>query len=131
MAARPWATPDEIKAYSDSKSVKDRSIEKLKLDISRAESYVIKYTNNRFEDEKYSAIPEPVKIAVILLAELYAESAAELKEHSGNFKSESFDEYSYSVADTSYRINNLDLSNLLDDYIVKNNGTVNMKLRKL
>ena len=135
MAARPWATPEEVKEYSDRKSVKDREDSKLKIDISRAEMYVIKYTRNKFdEEEKYPEIPESVKTAVILLAESYAAGAAGLggdSEITGNFKSETFDDYSYTLMDSDAKKDNLDLGFLLDGYIVEDNGTVNMRLRKL
>ena len=134
MAERPWVTPDEVRAYSDRQSVKSRDESKLLIDISRAEMYVVKYTRNKFDDEKYPVMPEPVKTAVILLAESYAAGAAGLggdAEISGNFKGETFDDYSYTLMDSAAKIDNLDLGYLLDDYTVENNGTVNMKLRKL
>ena len=132
MAARPWVTPEEVKSYSERESVKARSDDKLKVDISRAEQYVIQYTRNRFDDaEKYTAIPESVKTAVILIAEVYGNTAADGK---GEFKSETFDDYSYTTADTAVRLENLDLAPLLDEFIVeKASGSrgVAMKLRKL
>ena len=67
MAERPWVLPKEVKAYTDIEAVQKRKREKLQMDISRAEQYVITYTRNRFED--YDKIPDPVKTAVILLAE--------------------------------------------------------------
>ena len=50
MAERPWATPEEVKEYTDYPSVKKRDDAKLKIDITRAEQYVISYTNNKFEE---------------------------------------------------------------------------------
>lgn len=133
MAKRPWVTPAEVKAYTDYPTVQNRADIKLKVDISRAEQYVISYTNNRFEDEaKYPAAPEPVKTAVILVAEMYAFNAAEGAEGKGGYKSETFDDYSYTLADTTAKLDNLLLGPLLDDYVVKEprNG-VTMRLRKL
>jgi len=130
MVVRPWVLPDEITAYSDNPAVKSRADTKLAMDIARAELYVIKYTGNRFDGADYPAIPEPVKMAVILLAESYAASAAMQAEKSGNFKSESFDDYSYTTADTAFVIENLNLSPLLDEFKLKQ-GTINMKFRKL
>lgn len=133
MATRPWVTPEDVRAYSDRQSVKDRTDAKLAIDISRAEQYVINYTRNRFEDpEKYPEVPAPVKTAVILIAEAYAADAAGLGAGVGNFKSETFDDYSYTVADTAYKLGNLDLGSLLDEYVepvAKN--TVTMRMRKL
>jgi len=132
MAERPWVTPDEVRAYSDRQSVKSRDDSKLLIDISRAEMYVVKYTRNKFDDdEKYPVMPEPVKTAVILLAESYAASGAEPVEHGGNYKSGHNDDYSFTLADSENMIENLGLSYLLDEYVVENNGTVAMRLRKL
>lgn len=132
MAARPWVTPEEVRSYSEREKVQARSDDKLKVDISRAEQYVIQYTRNRFDDAgKYPVIPESVKTAVILIAEVYGSAAADGK---GEYKSETFDDYSYTVADTAVKLENLDLSSLLDEYIVEKangNGGVTMKLRKL
>lgn len=136
MAARPWVLPQEVRDYTDRPSVKERADAKLSVDISRAEQYVISYTHNRFEDpEKYPTIPEPVKTAVILIAEAYAAYAADFGAGAGTFKSESLDDYSYTAADTAYIIGNLDLGPLLDDYVeseqAKVKNAVNMRMRKL
>ena len=132
MAVRPWVIPEEVKSYTERQSVKDRSDLKLIVDISRAEQYVIRYTHNRFEDAE---IPEPVKTAVILLAEAYAAYAADFGVKSGMYKSESFDDYSYTAADTVNIIENLNLGPLLDDYVIpergKSKNAVTMKMRKL
>lgn len=130
MAARPWVTPDDVRAYTDRQNVKDRSDEKLAVDITRAELYVMKYTRNKFE--RYAEIPEPVKIAVILVAEAYAAYAVNFGDGRGTYKSESFDDYSYTAADTEYILGNLDLSALLEEFIApKTKNTVTMRMRKL
>jgi len=132
MAARPWVRPDEVKEYSDRDSVKKRADAKLLIDISRAEMYVINYTKNKFDDGvKYPEIPESVKTAVILLAESYAASGAEPVEHGGNYKSGHNDDYSFTLADSSDKTDSLDLSPLLDEYIVAIQAGINMKLRKM
>lgn len=131
MATRPWVTPDEVKAYSDRPNVQARTVERLKVDITRAEQYVISYTNNNFADPtKYPTIPEPVKTAVILLADAYAHNAVESTK---TMKSETFDDYSYTAADsTTVRIDDLGLEPLLEDYVVvKPKSGVTMKIRKL
>lgn len=51
MAVRPWATPEEVREYSDIKAVQERTDERIAVDISRAEQYVISYTNNDFSIE--------------------------------------------------------------------------------
>lgn len=134
MAERPWVTSNEVREYTEIEAVKNRTDARLTVDITRAEMYVIKYTNNHFENcEK---IPSAVKTAVILLAEAYASYAHYIKTTSGGaFKSESFDDYSYSTGDSSTiedLIGALDLAALLDEYIIKKpSGDVIMRLRKL
>nr|DAL85223.1 MAG TPA: Head Tail Connector Protein [Caudoviricetes sp.] len=133
MAKRPWVTPTEVKEYTDYPAVKNRADTKLKADILRAEQHIISYTNNRFDDEaKFPEIPEPVKTAVILVAEMFAFNAAEGAEGKGNYKSETFDDYSYTLADTTAKLDNLSLGSLLDDYIITEpRNAVTMRLRKL
>lgn len=128
---RPWVAPQDVKDYSDSAKVKEREDKKLEFDIARAEKYVIFYTHNRFESEEYeSAIPDDVRMAVILLADAYAKQAISAKD--GQMKSETFDDYSYTVKDESEDVENgLNLGYLLDDYILEDKGKVTMKLRKL
>lgn len=127
MAARPWAIPDEIRAYSDAKKVQSRTDAKLAIDIARAEQYVITMTSNRFET--YEEIPEPVKTAVIILAESYANSAIIA---SKGVKSETFDDYSYTAESSANLIDGLDLAALLNDYIIKEpKSGVTMRMRKL
>lgn len=132
MAVRPWVTPEEVRDYTEREKVKNRNDAKLAMDIARAEQYVIQYTKNRFDDpEKYPEIPGEVKMAVILIAEVYGNSAAEGK---GEYKSETFDDYSYTVADTAVKLENLDLASLLGGHIVEpgaGKSSVAMKLRKL
>lgn len=114
MATRPWATPEEVKKYTDYPSVKNRDDAKLAVDITRAEQYIISYTNNSFEDcEK---IPETVKTAVILVAEAYAYNTCLT---SREMKSEQFDDYSYTVSDAGpIDIAGLDLGSLLEEYCI-------------
>lgn len=129
-APRPWATPAEVKAYTEYPSVKKRANAKLTTDISRAEQYVISFTNNHFDSDKFTEIPQAVKTAVILIAEAYAYNACIA---SKEMKSETFDDYSYTTADTNpIDIPRLDISSLLEEYSVKEarNG-VTMRMRKL
>lgn len=133
MAKRPWVTPEEVRAYSEIQSVQERSDERLAVDISRAEQYVITYTHNKFEGK--GDLPAPVKTAVLLLAEAYASYANQMKATSGGaFKSETFDDYSYSVGDTSLSemISALDLPSLLDEYVIAGaTAGVTMRMRRL
>mgnify|MGYP001037459175 CR=1 FL=1 len=133
MAARPWVLPKEVKAYSEIEAVQTRSKPRLEVDIARAEQYVITYTHNRFED--CEEIPPPVKTAVILLAEAYASHANLMKTTSGGaFKSETFDDYAYSVGDSTFSdgVKDLDLAALLDDFVVAEpRKGVALRMRKL
>ena len=128
MAARPWAAPEEVRAYSDRPEIAVRSDEKLTVDIARAEAYIMSYTNNNFSDTEYPEIPDAVKTAVILLAESYGVSAAK---GMGAMKSETYDDYSYTAAEgTLTEI--LGLGPLLDAYVITEaRGGITMKLRKL
>lgn len=132
MAERPWVTPAEVIAYSDYKQVQQRAEEKLLVDISRAEQYVISYTKNNFED--YTDIPKSVKTAVVLLAEAYAyNSCADTNSGGRRVQSETFDDYSCTYGDGAYfEINSVDVKALLDDYVKKEprNG-VTLRMRKI
>ena len=133
MAERPWVKPKDVKDYSELPAVQSRTQARLKMDISRAEQYVITYTHNRFE--KYEEVPAPVKTAVILLAEAYASHAhLMVKTGGGAFKSETFDDYAYTAGDSSFSelVDALDLAALLDDYVIAEprNG-VTLRMRKL
>ena len=135
MATRPWITTQEVRDWTERQAVKDRSCDKLKVDIFRAEQYVITYTRNTFSDfNRWPSIPDQVRIAVLILAEQYAANAANPGTGAGGgaFKSERFDDYSYTLADTDFQIDNLKLGALLDEFIENQNpGNVVMKLRKL
>lgn len=131
MANRPWVTPAEVIAYSDYTQVCNRTESKLQVDISRAEQYVISYTNNDFADA--DEIPEAVKTAVILLAEAYAYNAcADARSGGRRMKSEAFDDYSYTSDDAYISIDSLDVKILLDPYVkVTAKSGVTMRMRKL
>lgn len=126
---RPWILPSDVKEYSDFEDVQARSDAKLAVDIRRAESYIIKYTNNDFLDEKYAeSIPEDVKVADILLAEYFGHNISII----GSKKSETFDDYSYTNDDSAIDVTALGLDTLLDPYVVtKATGKVTMRMRKL
>lgn len=131
MAGRPWATPEEVRAYSDYVAVQQRNDHKLAFDIARAEQYVISYTNNDFADAE--TLPEPVKSAVILLAEAYAyNAAADTKTGGKRVKSETFDDYSYTADDVYISIDNLGVNILLDPFVkVATRNGVSLRMRKL
>lgn len=128
---RPWVKPSQVKDYTSSKKVMERSDTQLAFDIARAEKYVIFHTHNDFTSAEYcSSLPSDVTMAVILLAEAYAKQA--IAQQEGLKKSETFDDYSYTMDTDTDLADNLGLGALLDEYVLpEDNGKVIMKLRKL
>lgn len=136
MAERPWVKPEEVAAYTEYKQVQERTPARLSVDISRAEQYVISYTNNTFADaEKFPTIPEPVKTAVILLAEAYAYNAGADSTTGGKrLKSETYDDYSYTAESATFSIDDVfaDVKPLLDPYCIEETrGGITLRMRKL
>lgn len=127
MAVRPWVTPQEVRDYTEIQSVRERTDARIAIDISRAEQYVISYTNNDFSD--YEEIPQNVKTAVILLAETYGyNSVVSAKE----VTSETFDDYSYTAENSAVSFDTLGIEPLLEEYIKKKiKGDVTVRLRRL
>lgn len=133
MAMRPWITPQEVREYSGYKEVQDRTDAQLAVDITKAESYVIRYTKRTFDgtgaDGSPEELPAEVKTAVILLAEMYAYNAAIRQVR---MKSETFDDYSYTVDTSMIDIDSLGLDGLLDAYVDDAaRGNVFFRMRKL
>lgn len=127
MAVRPWVTPQEVRDYTEIESVRERSDTRLAVDISRAEQFVISYTNNDFSD--YEEIPQNVKTAVILLAETYGYNSVISAQ---NIKSETFDDYSYTAENSAVKFDTLGIEPLLEEYIKKKiKGGVTVRLRRL
>lgn len=127
MAKRPWVTPQEVRDYSEIPSVQKRTDARLVVDIARAEQYVITYTHNTFES--FEEVPQPVKTAVLILAETYGYNAALIAK---DVKSETFDDYSYTSENSQISVDGLDLAALLDEYVVAEprNG-VTLRMRRL
>lgn len=128
VVQRPWVQPSEVKTYTEYPSVKSRDDAKVAVDISRAEQYIIAFTNNDFSE--CEEIPEGVKTAVILVAEAYGYNACLAARE---MKSEQFDDYSYTAADAEpIDIGALDIASLLEEFAVKKarNG-VTLRMRKL
>ncbi len=133
MAKRPWVSPNEVRAYSEFAEVVNRTDDKLKIDISRAEMHIISYTNNKelLDDEKYPELPEEVKTAVIIVAESYAHNAVEKTK---NLKTETFDDYSYTIESNEIKASEIreEIAPLLEDYMIaRSSNLLNMRLRKL
>lgn len=132
MADRPWITSQEIKDYTDYPKVQNRTDIKLQTDIIRAENYIIQKTNNDFADnDKYPVIPPDIKLATMLIAEFYANTATQ--DPQKQYKSETFKDYSYTVDNAVTNVTDIDIEALINPYIIAEsaNSKVNMKLRKL
>lgn len=122
-----WVTPDDVREYSDIKAIQERTDKRLMTDIFRAQQYVVSYTNNDFSE--YEEIPQSVKTAVILLAEIYGyNSVTSAKE----LKSETFDDYSYTAENSVRSISDSDIEPLLEEFVkAKAKNGVTMRLRRL
>ncbi len=126
---RPWILPEDVKEYTSVKSVKNREDEKLKIDIARAESEVIKYCGHKFKDEKYTTVPANLKIALIIIAEAIAYNSIKVF---NNMKSETFDDYSYTTDSNVVDFNSLGIDSLLDEFITPEQSSgFSLKIRKL
>lgn len=120
-----WITPQEVREYSEIPSVQNRSNARLAVDIARAQQYILTYTHNDFVE----GIPPSVKTATLLLAEAYAYNAVIT---SNEMKSETFDDYSYTVERSQIDITDLNLAALLDDYVItKPTKDIVFRMRKL
>lgn len=150
---RPWITPKDVKDYSDDVAiigkketvtkdgqtvenviVPERTNDKLLIDITRAEAMIIGYCHHDFSNaEKYPQLPNNVRVAAILLTEAIAHNGYVTNAAYSNYKSETFDDYSYTAGDTNaVSISGLNLSSLLDEYVEsKPKGDVIFRLRKL
>ena len=127
MVKHPWITPQEVRDYSEIPTVQNRSDARLTVDIARAEQYVVTYTHNTFEN--YEEMPQPVKMAVLILAEAYGHNAALVAK---DVKSETFDDYSYTSETSQISVDGLDLAALLDDFVIAEprNG-ITLRMRRL
>lgn len=123
---RPWVMPEEVKAYTDHAEVAKRDDAKLQMDIFRAEQKVISITHNHFDGEEYKELPDPVRVAVLIIAEAFAKNSIEKAKK--QIRSETFDDYSYSVSSGIIDIDSLDLDYLLKDYLL-DGGSGNIVLR--
>lgn len=127
MAKEPWLTPLDVQQYSEIEAVQKREPHRLETDIARAQSYIINYTHDDFK--LYLDLPTAVKTAALLIAEAYAYNSAIA---ANSIKSETFDEYSYTVETSQIEIESLDVSALLAPYVrpVTHND-ITLRLRRL
>ncbi|WYP24754.1 DUF3199 family protein [Alkalihalobacillus sp. FSL W8-0930] len=110
-------TPEDVRAYSVFAKVKKRADEQLSNDILEATVEVENIVGHDFSDkELYDPLPHKVKLALCKLAQFYALYNSDESLTKG-YKSERFENYSYTLADGE-TIRKPDLSILLRDYIV-------------
>lgn len=122
-----WITAEELRGYTNYPSVKKRTDAQLAVDIQRAVAAIVNYTHNDFSES--NKIPDNVKTACLLLSEAYAYNAMTA---SKEMKSETFDDYAYTVNDTLVSIPDLNLSPLLDEYVMPvKSGKAVMSIRRL
>ena len=107
--------PQEVRDYSTIKSVKDRSEEQLIIDIIQAESKLMEVTGRATDDAIFSPLPEGVNVFLIRWAEYYAANSDFA--NSGQYKSETFDDYKYDKFDTA-KIVSPDINGLIKSYIM-------------
>ena len=120
MANRPWILPHDVRDYTTNPAVQARKHERLAVDIARAEQYVITYCGHDFSDPKaYPELPDPVRTATLLIAELYAANAEAEATGRSLLKSETNDDYSYTAQDIQTALDNLTVGPLLDPYVKK------------
>lgn len=128
--ARPWITPDDVREYTDHEEVKSRSDTKLRVDITRAEQRVISITHNLFDRDSDAEIPDRVKIATIICADAYAKNSIEKAKK--QIKSETFDDYSYSAESGCINMDELDIYDLIKDYVIaESRGNIFLRISAL
>lgn len=117
--SRLWITVEELINFTEHDEVKNKSVVKTTVMISLAESKIIAYCKHDFSDEeKYPELPDDVKNATLILADAlcYNDSL----NISGKLKSETYDDYSYTmdVSEVSTDFDSLGISTLLDPYVI-------------
>ena len=110
-------TPEEVKSYTAFSKVKKRDDAQLKLDILEATVEAKAIVGHNFSDEKYTPLPDEVKLALLKLAQFYALINSDEAMTKG-YKSQRFENYSYTLADGE-SIRKPDLSSLLKDFVIE------------
>jgi len=106
-------TPAELKDYTEFEAVKNRSVEKLKLDILEAETYIDGFIDPKLST--YETLPEKLSLALLKVAQFFALVNGD-ESISKGYKSEKIGDYSYTLGDGS-SMNVPDVSGLLADYL--------------
>lgn len=122
---RPWVRPEQLVEFSEHESVKSKSTIRLSAMISLAESKIIAFCKHDFSDEdKYPELPLDVKNATLILADAlcYNDSL----QISGTLKSETYDDYSYTVEvkEISTDFDILGIESLLKPYVHSDDGNL-------
>lgn len=128
MAKRPWITVDDLTAFTEHNEVKNKSSVKITVMIALAETKIIKYCKHDFSLEKYPEIPADVKNATLILADaLCYNDSLQL---TGKLKSETFDDYSYTIdtVEVSTDFDILGISGLLAPYVLDESGNTFLRL---
>lgn len=122
---RPWVTTEELLEFTERSEVKKKSPAKIAVMISLAESKIISFCKHDFSnDDDYPTVPQDIKNATLILADAlcYNDSLRT----SGVVKSESFDDYSYTVdvGEVSIDFDVLGISALLEPYTIDDSGSL-------
>lgn len=125
---RPWITPAQLRDFSDNSIVKNKSDAKLSAMITIAEGKIISYCHHDFSDEKYTDLPAEIITAVLIIAD--ALSYNDSLRATNNVKSETFDDYSYTIENSEIPIDFsvLGVKSLLDPFVEDGSGSIIMRV---
>lgn len=124
--------PNDVISYSEFPEVQERTPERLKVDIMRAERDVFRRCGHKFTDkDKYPSFPEEAKMAITLLSEYYALISMEDAPMAG-YASEEANGTRYTFTESKKP----DVDDLLIDFIhapeqEKFTGNTFMRMRRL
>lgn len=113
----PLITPEQVSAYTEFETVKNRDPEKLASDILQSEIEVFSKAGHRFDTPAYVPLAAEVQLALIKLAEYYALVNSDESIAKG-YTSERLSDYSYTLSDGRTVIKPaIDL--LIAEYVIK------------
>ena len=105
--------PSDIKNYSTSKAIAERTDNQLVIDILQAQTKLFHMTGRKEDDEIFFPLPENIKIFLIKYSEFYALLADYTEK---GYKTEAHDDYSYTKFDNA-KLQEPELLFLIKDYI--------------
>lgn len=94
----PLITTEQVSAYTEFETVKNRDPAKLASDILQAEIEVFSKAGHRFDTPAYVPLAAEVQLALIKLAEYYALINSDESIAKG-YTSERLSDYSYTLSD--------------------------------